>query len=65
MAKVAVIFRVEEEEIRWFEEKFPMYGAKQWFFSACLAKLRNLHDDKKIEAPVDLLDLIVKEVGDL
>jgi len=63
VSKQNVIFKAEEDDIARFDEIFPMYGAKQWFFEGCLKKLLELHGAGKVEAPVDLLALTVSEVG--
>jgi len=63
-SKQNVIFKAEGRDIDKFDELFPMYGAKQWFFEGCLLKLLELHEAGKVETPVDLLALTVKEIGD-
>ena len=62
-SKQNVIFKAEGRDVDRFDELLPMYGAKQWFFEGCLLRFLELHDEGKIEAPVDILDLTVREVG--
>lgn len=63
MARRNVIFKAEEADVEWFNNAFPMFGAKQWFFESCLIRLKRLHDEGKIESPVDLLSMVVSEIG--
>jgi hypothetical protein len=60
--KRTVAIRIEEELISWFEDQFPMHGAKQWFFESCLRKARERHELGLWEAPVDLTTILVTEV---
>lgn len=53
--------KIEDETLKWFDEHFPMYGAKQWFVAECFEALKRLHGEGKVEAPIDLMDTVVKE----
>lgn len=58
-----VIFVADEDDLKWFNEHLPIHGAKQWFFNACLKRLRAMHEAGQIESPLDLVGLTVREIG--
>lgn len=50
--------RIEEELIEWFEEFYPQYGAKTWFFNEVLRQFKKMHD-------VSSKDMVKKSLREL
>lgn len=60
--KKTVAIRCEPSLVEWFEESFPIHGAKQWFIESCFREAKRLHDEGKFEPPIDLVTIVVREV---
>ena len=52
--------KIEEELLDWFEDFYPQYGAKTWFFNEALREFKKRHDvspqDKTRRAVRQLMD---------
>lgn len=53
--------RVPTDVVRWFDDRFPMYGAKQWFIESCFTRLKELAEKGDVETPADFVDMVVRQ----
>lgn len=55
--------RVPDDLDNWFESHYP-FGSKTWFIESCLQRLRDLHEHGKVETPVQIVDMVARDVGE-